>query len=460
MVLYSTKNGTNFLVMESRKKAIWGWAMYDWANSAFMTTVVSGFFPVFFKLYWNQGVDPNTSTARLAWANSVASLIIALMAPVLGAAADRGSRKKKFLVFFAYLGCLMTAGLFLVSEGHWQLACLLYLFGLLGFSGSNIFYDSLLPVVARNNSVDQVSGLGYGMGYLGGGLLFLFNIIMYWNPRFFGLSTSLEAVPYAFLTVALWWGGFALITVAWVKEDEVPGNLSLKETFGAGFSQVIVTLRKVRHLRTAFLFLLAYWLYIDGVDTIIRMAVDYGMSLGFGHEDLVMALLLTQFVAFPAAILYSRWGTLIGVRRAIMVAIGIYMVVTIWGVLIESRVEFYLLAITIGSVQGGIQALSRSYFTRLIPAGRAAEFFGFYNMLGKFAAIVGPFMVGMVGLTARRLLMPPSPSAEQLVEVGQMASRWSIGSLLLLFVLGGILLYFVDEEKGRREARTFLLKQP
>jgi UMF1 family MFS transporter len=442
--------------MDDQKKAIWGWAMYDWANSAFMTTVVSGFFPVFFKLYWNQGVDPNTSTARLGWANSIASLIIALMAPLLGAAADRGTRKKRFLVFFAYLGCLMTAGLFLVHEGNWQVACLLYVFGLFGFSGSNIFYDSLLPTVARNDSVDRVSGLGYGMGYLGGGLLFLLNVIMYWRPGIFGLASSLEAVRYAFLTVAIWWAGFTLITIAWVQEEETGRSVSLRKAVVEGVAQVLNTLRKIRYLKTAFLFLVAYWLYIDGVDTIIRMAVDYGMSLGFGHQDLVLALLLTQFVAFPAAIFYSRWGQRIGVRRAIMVAIGIYMLVTVWGVFIESRLEFYGLAMVIGSVQGGIQALSRSYFTRLIPRGRTAEFFGFYNMLGKFAAILGPFMVGLVGLTARWILMPESPSSEELVEIGHAASRWSIGSLLLLFVAGGILLYLVDEVKGRREAEEFL----
>jgi len=444
--------------MDSRKKAIWGWAMYDWANSAFMTTVVSGFFPVFFKLYWNQGVDPNTSTLRLGWANSIASLMIAMMAPILGAAADRGSRKKRFLVFFAYLGCLMTAGLFLVHEGNWQLACLFYVFGLFGFSGSNIFYDSLLPFVARDDSVDRVSGLGYGMGYLGGGLLFLINVIMYWKPEMFGLAGSMEAVRFAFLTVAVWWAGFTLITVAWVKEEDDSEIVSLGRAVSEGVAQVVNTLQKIRHLKTALLFLVAYWLYIDGVDTIIRMAVDYGMSMGFGHEDLVLALLLTQFVAFPAAILYSRWGQRIGARRAIMIAIGIYMLVTVWGVFIESRMDFYVLAMVIGSVQGGIQALSRSYFTRLIPPGRTAEFFGFYNMLGKFAAIIGPVMVGLVGLTVKGIFMPPLPTDGQLLEIGQIASRWSIGSLLVLFAAGWILLFLVDEERGMREAELFLEK--
>jgi UMF1 family MFS transporter len=296
------------------------------------------------------------------------------------------------------------------------------------------------------------------MGYLGGGLLFLINVIMYWSPETFGLASSLDAVRFAFLTVALWWASFTLITVAWVKEVEESASVPLIRAVLEGVAQVLNTLRRIRHLKTAFLFLIAYWLYIDGVDTIIRMAVDYGMSLGFGHQDLVLALLLTQFVAFPAAILYSRWGQSIGARRAILIAIGIYMMITVWGVFIESKMEFYILAIVIGSVQGGIQALSRSYFTRLIPPGRTAEFFGFYNMLGKFAAIIGPVMVGLVGLTVRRILMPASPTSEQLLEVGHLASRWSIGSLLVLFAAGWILLFLVDEKKGKREAEVFLEK--
>jgi UMF1 family MFS transporter len=243
-----------------------------------------------------------------------------------------------------------------------------------------------------------------------------------------------------------------------VKEKRTEVRTSFWVNVVYGFSQVFVTLQRIRHLKTAFLFLLAYWLYIDGVDTIIRMAVDYGISLGFNDQDLILALLLTQFVAFPAAILYSRWGQWIGVRKAIMIAIGIYMGITVWGAFMNSRSDFYLLAVVVGSVQGGIQALSRSYFTRLIPVSQAAEFFGFYNMLGKFAAILGPPMVGTVGLAVRWILMPPSPSAEQLVEVGHLASRWGIGSLLLLFVAGGILLHFVDEERGRREAEGFEAK--
>jgi UMF1 family MFS transporter len=205
-------------------------------------------------------------------------------------------------------------------------------------------------------------------------------------------------------------------------------------------------------MKTVLLFLCAYWLYIDGVDTIIRMAVDYGMSLGFATNDLLLALLVTQFVGFPAALGFGRLGQRLGPRKGIYLAIGVYVAATFWGISMTRKEEFYVLAVVIGLVQGGIQALSRSYYTRLIPADKPAEFFGFYNMLGKFAAIIGPMLVGGVGLLMRRLLMPTDPTAADLVRVGALAARWSIASVLILFIGGAILLYLVDEEKGRAQA--------
>ena len=220
----------------------------------------------------------------------------------------------------------------------------------------------------------------------------------------------------------------------------------------AGFKQFATTFKKIRHLKVVFLFLVAYWFYIDGVDTIIRMAVDYGLSLGFQSNDLILALLIVQFVGFPAALIFGKLGEKWGVRKSIYLAIAIYMCVTVWGTMMTQKMEFYILAIVIGLVQGGIQALSRSYYSRLIPKDKAAEFYGFYNMLGKFAVIFGPALMGIVGLIVRRMLMPPSPTEEQLIEIGQLASRWGIGSILILFILGAVLFYFVDEEKGREQA--------
>jgi UMF1 family MFS transporter len=440
--------------MESSKKTVWGWVMYDWANSAFATTVMAGFFPIFFKQYWSYGVDVNMSTAQLGFGNSLASLLVALMAPFLGAIADKGSAKKKFLLFFAYLGVLMTAGLFLIHKGQWGIAIFVYVMGVIGFSGANIFYDAILPGITAEDKIDYVSSLGFSMGYLGGGLLFLINVLMTLMPQRFGLPDAAAAVRVSFLSVAFWWGLFTLFTIAWVPEDKSPAKVKKGESIiAAGIKQLVNTFKKVRHLKTVFLFLLAYWFYIDGVDTIIRMAVDYGLSLGFESNDLIVALLLVQFVGFPAALMFGKLGERWGVRKAVYLAIGIYMCITIWGTMMTRKEEFYVLAAVIGLVQGGIQALSRSYYSRLIPKNQAAEYYGFYNMLGKFAAIIGPTLIGIVGLMVRRMLMPPSPTAEQLVSIGQVASRWSIGSILILFILGMVLFYFVDEEKGKEQAK-------
>lgn len=414
---------------------------------------MAGFFPIFFKQYWSQGTDVNVSTAQLGFGNAIASLTVALLAPLLGAIADKSSARKKFLLTFAYFGVVMTAGLYLVDQGQWLWAILIYVLAIIGFSGSIVFYDSLLPSVASEARVDSVSSMGYALGYLGGGLLFLLNVWMTLAPERFGLPDAAAAVRVAFVTVALWWGGFTLFTVFWVPEvGSRPHAVGGGNAVSEGMRRLSGTLREFRHLKTIFLFLSAYWFYIDGVDTIIRMAVDYGLALGFHANDLILALLLVQFVGFPAALAFGKLGQILGVRRAIFLAIGSYIFITLWGTMMTSKHEFFLLAVMIGLVQGGIQALSRSYFTRLIPVHRTAEYFGFYNMLGKFAAIIGPALMGTVGLVTKRLLLPDSPTPAEMAYYGQLASRFSIGSIALLFIIGGILFYFVDESKGRAEA--------
>ena len=425
--------------MKEKNKTIWGWVMYDWANSAFATTVMAGFFPIFFKQYWSYGADVNMSTAQLGFGNSIASLFVALMAPVLGAIADKGNAKKKLLIFFAYLGVLMTASLFFIEKGEWVWAIFIYTMGIIGFSGANIFYDSLLPSVAGEDNIDYISSLGFSVGYLGGGLLFLVNVLMTLMPQKFGLADAGEAVRYSFLSVAVWWGCFTLFTIFWVQEKKKKiESRSAINIITEGFRQFAGTFKKIRHLKTIFLFLMAYWFYIDGVDTIIRMAVDYGLSLGFASNDLIVALLIVQFVGFPAALLFGKLGQSWGVRKSIFLAIGIYMLITMWGTMMNNKNEFYILAGVVGLAQGGIQALSRSYYSRLIPADKPAEYYGFYNMLGKFAAIFGPALMGIVGLVARQILMPPTPTAAQIETVSRLASRWSIGSILLLFIIGAI----------------------
>ena len=409
----------------------WGWAMYDWANSAFATTVMAGFFPVFFKHYWNADVAVTESTFRLGLANSMASLLIVLTAPLLGAIGDYLGRRKRMLMGFAFLGLLMTGGLYLVGEGEWQLAATVYVLAVFGFSGSNIFYDSLLPFVSSRDDLDRTSALGFSLGYLGGGLLLGLNVLMTLKPQWFGLSDAAMAVRLSFVMVALWWLVFSLPLMVLVPEPENHPHGVTPRVLGIGFRRLGDTLHKIRRLRPVWLFLVAYWLYIDGVGTIVRMAVDYGLSLGFEQKSLILALLITQFTGFPAALLFGWIGSRFGPRAGIFLALLIYMVVTLYGAMMDSVKDFYLLAFAIGLAQGGIQALSRSLYARMIPRGHTAEFFGFYNMLGKFAAILGPLMIGLVGA------MTGSPRA-------------GILSLLVLFMAGAMLLIRVNPDMADR----------
>ncbi len=430
------------------RRAIWGWALYDWANSAFATTVMAGFFPIFFKQYWSYGADINLSTARLGLGNALAGLLVALAAPVLGAMADRGRSRKKYLIRFAVLGVGGTALLYFVTQGQWESAILVYAAAIIGFSGANVFYDALLPHVARPEQYDRVSALGFAVGYLGGGLLFLLNVIMTRYPAFFGLPDAAAAVRWSFVTVAVWWGGFGLIALSSFRETARTGvSMRLADSIRNGFGQLVSTLRQVRHYKPVFLFLLAYWLYIDGVDTIIRMAVDYGLSIGFATTDLVTAVLLVQFIGFPATLVFGRLGQTWGVPRCLYLALGIYVCITLWGAFMQHRWEFYGLAAGVGLVQGGVQALSRSYFAALVPAERSAEFFGLYNMMGKFAAIIGPAMMGLVGLAARHMLLEFGPDGMAPQAAAQLAARFSMASVVLLFVLGGGLFYLANRAR-------------
>jgi UMF1 family MFS transporter len=439
------------MAVKSKSASVWGWAMYDWANSAFATTVMAGFFPIFFKQFWSADTDINTSTALLGFGNSLAGLFVLLCAPLLGVLADRGRVRKKFLIFLAYSGSLATGLLWVVPKGAWGWAIFCYCLGVICFAGANIFYDALLIFVAQVSDRDRVSSLGYAMGYLGGGLLFAINVLMVQHPAWFGLADSGEAVRYSFLSAALWWAGFTILLLLWVHEsDNVPGAVIDTDRLKDSFRQVGKTIRLLVANKPAGLFLLSYWCYIDGVDTIIRMAVDYGLSIGFDGGDLMLALLLVQFVGFPAALAFGALSRRWGPRNCIYIAIAGYAVVTLWGVFMKERMDFYLLSIVIGLFQGGIQALSRSYFTGFIPDGQSAEYFGLFNMVGKFAVILGPSFVGMVGLISRNILMPAAPTVEQIHHVGQLAARLGIGSILVFFITGAILLHAsISSEKHR-----------
>ena len=417
--------------MKENKRAVWSWALYDWANSAYTTTVMAGFFPIFFKEYWADPNNPNQSTFYLGMANSIYAIIVAAIAPFIGAIADQGSKKKKFLIFFAFMGSIMTGGLCIVNQGHWQMAVLFYMIATIGFASANIFYDSLLPDIASEKNVDSVSSLGYGLGYLGGGLLFLLNVIMYLKPHIFGIPDGATAIKLSFLSVAIWWLVFTIPLIFFVSEPSDEKSVNLIKSINMGWKQLIETFKEIRKMRVVGMFLLAYWFYIDGVDTIIKMAVDYGMSLKFPNESLIIALLIVQFIAFPAALIYGWMASKVGTKNGIMIGIMAYSIITLLGYFMTKVVHFYILAVLIGLFQGGIQALSRSLYTRIIPPSKSAEFFGFYNMFGKFAAIVGPALMGTVTII-----------------VGD--ARVGILSILLLFILGAYFLNKVDVEEGKR----------
>lgn len=423
--------------MKPYKKSVYSWALYDWANSAYATTVMAGFFPLFFKSYYSADADVTLSSAQLGFANSLSSLVIVLLAPLLGAIADAASLKKRFLFIFAYLGILMSTGLALVNEGEWQLAAFVYVMGNIGFMGSNTFYDSLLHTVSTQKNVNSVSALGFALGYLGGGVLFALNVWMVEDYSFFGFAGKAEAVKASFITVSLWWAAFSVPLFLFVKEPkrDSGGRVLIKE----GYARLKNTFLKIKSLKHVSLFLLAYWLYIDGVDTIIRMAVDYGMALGFDSSSLILALLLVQFVGFPATIFFTKITLILDTKKTIYIAIGVYLIITLWASMMREVYEFYALAVLIALVQGGIQALSRSFYASMVPKEYAAEFFGFYNFIGKFAAIFGPLLMALVALFSQ-------------------SSRLSILSISVLFIAGGALLHFVDEQKGKRELRDALLK--
>ncbi|MFC1770466.1 MFS transporter [Candidatus Margulisiibacteriota bacterium] len=407
-------------------KKIISWSLYDWANSAFATTVMAGFFPVFFKKYWSVGTEVTASTFKLGLANSSASILIALFAPFLGAIADKANAKKKFLFFFAFLGVVMTGSLYLVGQGEWKMAVMLYILASIGFASGNIFYDALLVDVAQKSKFDMVSALGFSLGYLGGGLLLALNVFMTLSPQTFGLKSSVEAVRLSFITVALWWAVFSIPLFVYVKERKLTEDETAENVIFSGFKQLVSTLKKFKETKVAFIFLLSYWFYIDGVDTIIRMAVDYGMSIGFDEKNLILALLLVQFVGFPAALVFGKIGEKFGAKKGIYLAIAVYIVISFWGFFMDSIWEFYGLAVSIGLVQGGIQALSRSFYTSLIPKDKAAEFLGFYNMFGKFAVIFGPFLMGTIAV------LTGNP-------------RYSVFAVTFLLVVGAVILTRVPD---------------
>ena len=368
--------------MESKK--YYSWVLYDWANSAYATIVLAGFFPIVFAEYFARSVDDSERTLFLGISNSTASILLILTAPFFGLLSDKYSNKKLFLFIFAFLSILSTLILSFISADSYVLASIFFSISLLGFMMSNVFYDSML-LNFDSKEYDYISSVGYALGYLGGGIAFVLSLLYlyYQGQSSFELIMSKKIV---FIFAGLWWLAFMLpLLIYWTE-----GKVVSKST------SVIATFKEIKFNKTIFYFLIAYWVYIDGVDTIIRMAINYGLTIGFNSTDLLIALLVTQFVAFPGTLLINKIADYSTCEMAIIGCLLIYLLISALAYFLDSIFEFYLIACLIGLVQGGIQALSRSYFARLIPNNKHSEYFGIYNMLGKFAALIGPLLVGFV----------------------------------------------------------------
>jgi UMF1 family MFS transporter len=408
------------------------WALYDVGTSAYATTVMAAFFPVFLKQYWASGVPAIESTFWLGVVNSGSALTALLLSPVLGSVSDAGGLKKPLLFVSALLGIAMAAGLYFIGPGDYGTALLFYGLGMVGFSVGMVFYDSLLPSVTLPHRFERVSAFAVGMGYLGGGSLFGLSVLMTQQPAWFGLADATAAVKLSFLLVAGWWLLFTLPLLFFVHEPptrRATGFAALR----AGLSQLGATFHHIRQLKVVMLFLGAYWLYVDGVDTIVQMAVDYALAIGFDAGGLMLALLVTQFVGVPATLVFGRLGERFGAKPTILAGLAVYALVVVWGAAMREPWEFYGIAVMVGLVQGGVQAMSRALFARIIPKDKAGEFFGFMNLLSKFAAVLGPIMVGVVS----RATGEP---------------RLSMLSLLILFGAGAALLLRVDVREGEARA--------
>ncbi len=431
---------------KKHKKAIWAWAMYDWANSAFITTIGAAVLPTYFFSVSAAGLSEiQQSRATQIWglSTSIAALIGAVLAITLGAIADYTRAKKKFLGFFAIMGIVASLFMVTLGRGGWLWAVVLYLFGRLGFSGANVFYDSLLPHVAREDEADRVSSMGYALGYLGGGLLLAVNIAMImlapdgeWN----GVSWTEWMTRLSFFSVGIWWLIFSIPIFRHVPE---PPGVAVEgpriNPIKAGMQQLGRTIRDIGRYKQVLIFLFAFWLYNDGISTIIDMATIYGQEVftAQGIENstihLIAALLITQFVGFPFAYLFGWIAGKLGAKRSIILGLGWYALICIGGFFMTAIWHFYALAVAVGFVQGGTQALSRSLYSSMIPRVKSAEFFSFFDIMGKFSAILGPALFALVG----RLF-------------GQ--SRYSIVSLIIFFVVGIVLLSRVDVQEGVRVA--------
>jgi UMF1 family MFS transporter len=419
----------------SDNRSVYSWAMYDWANSAFATTIMAAVLPVFYAKVAAGNLEPNIASSYWGYTNTIAMLVVALLAPVLGAIADFRRSKIRFLTYFMLLGSLFSAMLFLVQSGGWLMASVFYVIGRIGFSGSNIFYDSLLPHLARKDDIDRISTFGYSLGYLGGGILLAINFVMILSPEVFGIPDTATGTRLSFVTVGIWWLVFSFPLLKNIPEPGIgKTSVSRVNAISAGFRNLLNTFRHLRTFRHAFLFLLAFWFYNDGIGTIIVMAVIFGAEIGIGQEHLFGAILAVQFIGVPFTVLFGKLAAKITAKRAVYLGLIIYTLISIGGYFMQNALHFWLLAIVVGMVQGGTQALSRSLFALMTPQSKSAEFFGFFDVSQKFSGIIGPALFGLVGQWTG-------------------SSRLSIIALIVFFIGGMFMLEKVRLPEGIEAAR-------
>lgn len=431
-------SGSSFLQrLGLHRRELRAWAMYDWANSAFVLVIITAVFPLYYRNVAAAGLDPETATARYGWATSISLLAVALCAPLLGALADLRAIRKPLLGIAAGIGVLATGAMVFLGADMWVAALLLFALGNAGVTASFIFYDSLLPHIATPREIDRVSAGGFALGYLGSGLLLALNLAWIQYPEAFGLPDAETATRLSFLSVALWWGLFSLPLFFRVPEPP-PSSPAGGTTPGprAVLSSVREVLRDLRgNHRDAFAVLLAIMFYNEGIGTIIRMAALYAAGIGLPQSTVIAAILLVQFLGVPCAFLFGNLAGLLGTRRTILAGLGVYALITVLAYRMTSSSEFYLLAVLVAFVQGGTQALSRSLFASMIPKTRSSEFFGFYSVFEKLSGVLGPGLFGMmVWLTG--------------------SNREAILSVLAFFVIGGVLLTRVDVNRGRAAAHS------
>ena len=416
------------------RRELRAWAMYDWANSAVQTTIIAAIFPIFFQKVAAAGMPGAVATGRFAWASTWSILIVAVIAPLLGAVADHAPVKKRFLAVFLAIGAVATALMFFITTGAWVFALVLFVIVNVGVAGSIVFYESLLPHIASEDELDRVSTAGYALGYLGGGVLLGINIAMMTWPSAFLLPGREVAVRASLASVAVWWVVFSIPLFRQVPEPPQRAHAGRIEGPVAAARQLLQTLRELRRYRQAFLLLLAFLLYNDGVQTIIRMATTYGTEIGLDENAMIGALLLTQFVGVPFGFAFGMLADRIGAKPAVFLGLTVYAIITVLGYFMRTSTHFFALALMVGMVQGGTQALSRSLFASMVPKQKSSEFFAFFGVFERYAGILGPALFAwVVGHTG--------------------TSRNAILSIIAFFVIGGVILTFVNVDEGRREAR-------